>query len=86
MTSFGVSWRRACSRTCGAHRQVRVPVAAGVRAVGADPADLGGEVEDELGVGVVEQPRGVVHRREVVVGAARDDDVVAVGFEPLDEM
>ena len=31
-----------------AHHQVRVPVAAGVGAVRADPADLGGEVEDEL--------------------------------------
>ena len=45
-----------------AHHQVRVPVAARVGAVGADAADLGGEVEDELGLGVVEEPLGVVHR------------------------
>ena len=38
-----------------AHHQVRVPVAAGVGAVGADTADLGGEVEHELGRGVGEQ-------------------------------
>ena len=40
-----------------AHHQVRVPVAAGVGAVRADPADLGREVEDELRLGVVEQAR-----------------------------
>ena len=45
-----------------AHHQVRVPVAAGVRAVRADAADLGGEVEDELRARVVEEPRRVVHR------------------------
>ena len=51
-----------------AHDQVRVPVAAGVGAVGADAADLGGEVEDELRPGVVEQPRRVVgHLGQVVV-------------------
>ena len=43
-----------------AHHQVRVPVAARVRAVRADAADLGGEVEDELGPRVLEQPLGVV--------------------------
>ena len=69
-----------------AHREVREPVATGIRAVRADTADLGGEVEHELGVGVPEHPRGVVHRREVVVGASRRDDVVAVGFESLDEV
>ena len=86
MTSFGVAWSRACSRTLRAHREVREPVAAGIRAVRADAADLGREVEDELGLGVAEHPRGVVHRREVVVGAARDDDLVAVGLEALDEV
>ena len=69
-----------------AHRQVREPVAAGIRAVRADAADLGREVEHELGLGVAEHPRGVVHGREVVVGAAGDDDVVAVGLKPLDEV
>ena len=69
-----------------AHREVREPVAAGVRPVRADPADLGGEVEDELGVGVVEQLRRVAHRGQVVVDAACDDDVVTVGLEPLDEV
>ncbi len=69
-----------------AHREVREPVAAGIRAVRADAPDLGREVEHELGLGVAEHPRGVVHRREVVVGAAGDDDLVAVGLEALDEV
>ena len=50
------------------------------------PADLGRQVEHELGRGVVEQARRVLHARQVVVGAARDDDVVTVALEPLDEM
>ena len=54
-----------------AHHQVRVPVAAGVRAVRADPADLGGEVEDELGLRVGEQPLGVVVASQVVVAPPR---------------
>ena len=68
------------------HREIREPVPPGIGAVRPDPADLGGEMEHELGVGVTEHPRGVVHRGEVVVGASRRDDVVSVGFEPLDEM
>ena len=68
-----------------AHHQVRVPVATGVGAVRADAAHLRGEVEDELRLGVVEQPRGLLHRGQVVVAAPRDDDVVAVGPEPLGE-
>ena len=86
MTSFGVAVQPRLLEDVRAHREVREPVAAGIRAVRADAADLGGEVEHELGFGVAEQPRGVVHRREVVVGAARDDDLVAVGLEPLDEV
>ena len=69
-----------------AHHQVRVPVAARVLAVGADAADLGGKVEDELGCGLVEEPGRVVHRRQVVVRTARDRDLVPVALEPLDEM
>ena len=68
-----------------AHHQVRVPVAAGVGAVRADPADLCGEVEDELGARVLEEARRVVHRRQVVVAPARCEDLVSVGLEPLDE-
>ena len=69
-----------------AHHQVRVPVATGVGAVGADATDLGGEVEDELRRRVVEQAPHIVHRGEVVVAATRRDDVVAVALEPLDKM
>ena len=68
------------------HREIRVPVATGVRAVRADSADLGGEVKHELGVGVVEHTRRVVHRGEVVVGAPRREDVMPFGFEALDEV
>ncbi len=63
----------------GTHHDVREPVATGVRAVGSDSTDFSGEVEHELGVGIHEHPRGLVHRREVVVGAACDDHLVAVG-------
>ena len=70
-----------------AHHQVRVPVAAGVRAVRADAADLGGEVEHELGPRFREQALGVVAARQVVVAAAaRTNDVVPVALEPLDEV
>ena len=71
-TSFATPWSRESSSTCAPIEQVRVPVAAGVGAVRADPADLGGEVEDELGPRVREEPRGVVAARQVVArrGAA----------------
>ena len=69
-----------------AHDEVRVPVAAGVGAVGADAADLGGEVEDELGRASSNSRAASLHRRQVVVPAARGDDVVAVAFEPLHEV
>ncbi len=68
-----------------AHHEVREPVAAGVGPVRADPSDLPGEVKDELGRGVVEHARRVLHRREVVVAASGGDDVVAVALETLDE-
>ena len=70
----------------GAHREVREPVAAGIRAVRADAPNLGREVEHELGLGIAEHAGGVVHRGEVVVGAAGDDDLVTVGLEALDEV
>ena len=69
-----------------AHLQVRVPVAAGVRAVRADAAHLRREVERDLGPRVVEEARGVVGPRQVVVAAPRGDDLVTVALEPLDEM
>ena len=68
-----------------AHHQVRVPVAARVRAVRADPADLGREVEDELGPASVEEPRGVVHRASGRSRDGADDDVVALFAEALHE-
>ena len=86
MTSLGVRVKPCLLEDIGAHREVREPVAAGIRAVRADATDLGREVEHELGLGVAEHPRRVVHRREVVVRAASDDDLVAVGLEALDEV
>jgi hypothetical protein len=70
----------------GAHHQVRVPVPAWVRPVRADPADLGREMEHELRLGVVEQSGGRFHRREVVIGASRDDHRVAARGQPVDDM
>ena len=69
-----------------AHEQVRVPVATWVRPVGADPADLGGEVEDELRLRVLEEARRVGGRRQVVVAAAGRDDLVLVRLQALDQV
>src|SRR5438067_1183143 len=43
-------------------------------------------MEDELGLGVDEQPRDIVLPGQVVVDLARDEDLLALGDEPLDEM
>src|SRR5262249_40880547 len=69
-----------------AHLQIRVPVAAGVGAVGTDPADLGREVEDELRLGFGKQTLGVGLVRQVVGGAPRDEDVGAAGGQQLEEV
>ena len=70
-----------------AHHQVRVPVAARVRAVRADAADLGGEVEDELRPRVGEEALGVVPARQVVVAAARRRTASCPSAsQPLDEV
>src|SRR5204863_9908357 len=44
------------------------------------------EMNDELRLGVGEQPRGVVGARQVVLGAARDDDVVPLLLEAFDDV
>ncbi len=69
-----------------AHHEIGVPVAAGIRAVGADAAHLRSEVEDALGSGLLEHPGRLLHARQVVVGASRNDDVVALFLEALDEV
>jgi hypothetical protein len=43
-------------------------------------------VVDDFGLRVGEQPLRVVGEREVVVRAPRDEDIVAVVVQPLDEM
>ena len=63
-----------------------MPEAARLGTVRADAAGDGRQVEDDLRLGLAEQPHGVVLVREVVLGAARDDDLVATRLEPLDEM
>ena len=69
-----------------AHHQIRVPVAARVVAVGADAADLRGQVDHELRPHVREQPLGVVPAGEVVVALPRHHRLDAVGAHPLDEV
>src|SRR5262249_20766397 len=66
-----------------AHHQVRVPVAARIRAVRADAADLRGEMDDELRGGVGEETPGALRRGRVVVGARCDEGLVARGAEAL---
>ena len=84
-TIFSTSCETGLLEHVGAHHQVRVPVAARVRAIGADPTDLGREVEDELRPDMVEEPRGGAHLGQVVVAASSGEGLVPVGLEPLDE-
>src|SRR5439155_956779 len=69
-----------------AHEQVRVPEAARCCSVRPDPAGERGQVEDDLRVRLAEEPRSPVLVREVVLGAARDDDVVSRRLEALDDV
>ena len=57
------------------HRHVGEEVAPRVRLVGADAADLGGKVDDEVGIRVAVEARHVRLVREVIVLAARDEDL-----------
>ena len=69
-----------------AHHQVGVPEASGIHAVRTDAADFAGQVVHALGLGVAKESLGVFPLRQVVVGPARYEDVVAVCLEPLDEV
>ena len=86
MTSFSTLVQPALLQHVRAHHQVRVPVAAGIRQVGADAADLGREMEDALGPRLGEQPLGLVPVRQVEVALPRREDVVPLRLEPLDEV
>ena len=86
MTSFATPCQSRLLEHVHPHLEVREPVPAGVRAVRADPAHFGGEVEDELGLRIVEQPGGVALVRQVVVGAAGDEGIVAARAEAVDEV
>ena len=70
ITVFGVLAAAGLVEHVGAHEEV-VEVEVGRAApVGADAADPGGEVDDEVGVDVVEEADGVVGSAQVVLGAA----------------
>ena len=69
-----------------AHHEVRVPIAAGIVAVGADATDLRCQVKDAVGLVLLEQVRDSVGVRQVAVLAAHDVDVMSVGFEEFHEM
>src|SRR5581483_3721509 len=56
------------------------------RAVGADPADLGGEVVDALGPGLREEPLRVLPPRQVVIRTARDEHVASALGQALGEV
>ena len=58
-----------------AHDRVLVEEPARVLAVGADPADDGREVDDDVGPTVGERPLDVGAATQVVVAAAGDEDV-----------
>ena len=69
-----------------AHHEVRVPVPPRIRAVRADAADLGREMEHELGLRVPEQTLRVVPVRQVVVRASSDEGILAALSQAFDEM
>jgi hypothetical protein len=56
-----------------------------IRLVGADAADPGSKVDDEVGIRIAIEGRHVRFMREVVVLAARDEDLAgAAGTEAFD--
>src|SRR5262249_28226130 len=69
-----------------AHHHVRVPVPPGIRAIRADPTDLGREVDHELGPRRLEELRDVVRPRQVVVTPPRDERLAPAPAHTLDEM
>ena len=72
-TNFATPRSRACSMSCDAHHQVVVEEAAGVLAVGADAADDGGEVDDDVGPRRLEHADDVGLAAKIVLAAARHE-------------
>ena len=68
-----------------AHQQVGQVQRRRLGLVVPDPADPGGEVDDDGRPVVGEQLLGGAGDGEVVVGVAGDDDVGATGPQPLDD-
>jgi hypothetical protein len=69
-----------------AHRRVGVEVAAGIFAIGADPADFRRQVENDIWLRIPIEPLDGVLPRQVVVLAAGDEEVVvAEALELLDD-
>ena len=60
------------------HRGVGEKESAGVLAVRADPADLGREVDDDVGPRIVVHPHDIRLAGEVVVFAAGHEDRIAL--------
>ncbi len=69
-----------------AHHQVVVPIGAWVYAVGTDPTDARGEVDDELRVGVGIEALDRFFGGEVVVNAARDCHIRTELVEAVDDV
>ena len=85
-TSFATLLSRLCSSTCAPITRFAYQYRPGVRPVGSDAADLGGEVEDQLRPRVLEELGRGVHRRQVVVPPPSGEDLVPVPFEPFHEV
>jgi hypothetical protein len=69
-----------------AHHQIGVPVPPRVGPVRADPADLGREVHDELGLRVRIEPLHVPGHREVVVAPAGHERVETLIAQSCDQV
>ena len=74
-TNFETARQARLLHELDAHDRVLVEEAARVLAVGADAADDGGQVDDQVRMAVVERPPDAVRRAQVVLGAARHEDV-----------
>ena len=64
----------------GAHEQIGVQKRSGIETIGADAADHGGEMQYDFRLMASQQSADVGGLAQVVLGAARDDDLIAAGF------
>ena len=85
-TTLPTSWTRESSRTCAPIIRFAYQYRPRIGAVRADPADLGRQVEDELGPRLGEEPLRALPRRQVVLVAARDERLLPALLQALDQM